>query len=328
MITDGSGAVKGAMDNLPFGEDAGVVGESEKHRFTSYERDGETGGDYAINRQYSQSTGRFARPDPLGGAAADPQSLNRYAYVAGDPISLIDPFGLCTINIALSTNNLLTAAQSLAMRDEISRIFGNAGYQISFVSSNHDYWLSVNARGDAYRSIYLNLPGSAVGVTGKAGLRVDNTGRVFVDRLKTSAESASSYGQNSNNLGIGLGRAGTHEIGHYLLQQAYDSASIQGVMHSGFHGEQWYSTNTRGLWSFSPSQIARIANKFCITPEKAPLNNAPIERRLIGGLPNGGLPGGFLGRGNAFGSWNVFDLLQLLGGTVTSTYRLQPPKEN
>lgn len=82
MITDSSGVVKGSMDNLPYGEDGGVVGESEKHRFTSYERDNETGSDYAMNRHHSFNTGRFMRPDPVAGRGTNPQSLNRYAYTA------------------------------------------------------------------------------------------------------------------------------------------------------------------------------------------------------------------------------------------------------
>jgi RHS repeat-associated protein len=94
MITDGSGAVVGTQDHLPFGEDAGVVGENEKHRFTNYERDAESGTDYAVNRQYSNNTGRFLRPDPVAGTIGNPQSLNRYAYSLNDPINLADPLGL------------------------------------------------------------------------------------------------------------------------------------------------------------------------------------------------------------------------------------------
>jgi RHS repeat-associated protein len=98
MITDGSGAVVGTQDHLPFGEDGGVTGENEKHRFTNYERDSESGTYYAVNRQYSTNTGRFMRPDPVAGSIADPQSLNRYSYVVNDPINLFDPLGLdiCT----------------------------------------------------------------------------------------------------------------------------------------------------------------------------------------------------------------------------------------
>jgi RHS repeat-associated protein len=94
MITDESGGVAGTQDHLPFGEDAGVTGESEKHRFTNYERDAESGTDYAVNRQYSNATGRFMRPDPVAGSVLDPQSLNRYAYTTNDPINLLDPLGL------------------------------------------------------------------------------------------------------------------------------------------------------------------------------------------------------------------------------------------
>jgi RHS repeat-associated protein len=94
MITDSMGAVVGTQDHLPFGEDAGVVGENEKHRFTNYERDAESGTDYAVNRQYSTSTGRFLRPDPVAGGIGNPQSFNRYSYTLNDPTNLTDPEGL------------------------------------------------------------------------------------------------------------------------------------------------------------------------------------------------------------------------------------------
>ncbi len=94
MITNVSGAVAGTQDHLPFGEDAGVVGENEKHRFTNYERDSESGTDYAVNRQYSMNTGRFLQPDVIGGHRVNPQSLNRYAYSLNDPANLMDPLGL------------------------------------------------------------------------------------------------------------------------------------------------------------------------------------------------------------------------------------------
>jgi len=95
IITDGAGNVKGTTDHLPFGEEIGFTGESEKHKFTTYERDGAL--DYAVNRHYASQQGRFAQADPLGmGAAslADPQSLNLYSYVQNDPGNAVDPSGL------------------------------------------------------------------------------------------------------------------------------------------------------------------------------------------------------------------------------------------
>src|SRR5205085_5268745 len=73
-----------------------VQGGSTKWKFTSYERDAESGSilDYAQFRFYHSAHGRFMSADPLGGSVSNPQSLNRYAYVRNDPINLIDPLGL------------------------------------------------------------------------------------------------------------------------------------------------------------------------------------------------------------------------------------------
>ena len=96
VILDTSGNVVGRQAHLPFGEDVGETGTQEKHHLANYERDAESATDYAVNRQYSISTGRFTRTDPLAssGNKETPQSWNRYAYTAGDPINMRDPVGL------------------------------------------------------------------------------------------------------------------------------------------------------------------------------------------------------------------------------------------
>src|SRR5215471_6194691 len=95
VITDPNGNVIGTEDVLPFGEDEGTdTGATEKHRFTTYERDAESGTEYGINRQYSISAGRFNQPDLINGSIGNPQSLNRYQYAIADPLNLSDPLGL------------------------------------------------------------------------------------------------------------------------------------------------------------------------------------------------------------------------------------------
>jgi len=100
LTLDSSGSVLGRQSHLPFGEDFGESGNQEKHHFTSYDRDSESGSDYALNRQYSQDTGRFLRVDSYNDLS-DPQSLNRYAYVKNDPIGATDPLGLWPSGIIL-----------------------------------------------------------------------------------------------------------------------------------------------------------------------------------------------------------------------------------
>lgn len=44
-------------------------------------------------RYYDPSTGRWTQRDRLAGSLSVPQSLNRYAFVLGDPIGGVDPLG-------------------------------------------------------------------------------------------------------------------------------------------------------------------------------------------------------------------------------------------
>ncbi|HXF40600.1 MAG TPA: RHS repeat-associated core domain-containing protein [Blastocatellia bacterium] len=94
LSLDSGGNVLGRQSHLPFGEDFEESGSQEKHHLTSYERDGETGCDYAFNRQYTNGVGRFAQVDRLPGAIDLPRSLNRFVYVSDDPVNRIDPEGL------------------------------------------------------------------------------------------------------------------------------------------------------------------------------------------------------------------------------------------
>jgi hypothetical protein len=57
IITDDNGGIQGIQSQLPFGEGLVATGQTEKHQFTSYERDNETLTDQAVNRQYSQTSG-------------------------------------------------------------------------------------------------------------------------------------------------------------------------------------------------------------------------------------------------------------------------------
>ena len=63
-------------------------------RFTSKERDAESGLDYFGARYFSSAQGRFTSPDPLGGALANPQSLNLYVYALNNPLKFVDPTGM------------------------------------------------------------------------------------------------------------------------------------------------------------------------------------------------------------------------------------------
>ena len=95
LATGATGTPCFDAEYFPFGADNLKLNNCpQAYHYATYERDPETGLDYAILRYYNSRLGRFMSPDLLAGGVDDPQSLNRYAYVLNDPINLIDPLGL------------------------------------------------------------------------------------------------------------------------------------------------------------------------------------------------------------------------------------------
>ena len=109
VVTNRQGQIVLRRDFMPFGEDLPTdssyrtlnlkygASSSVHQKFTGYQRDTETGLDFAEARYYNQSHGRFTAVDPLlaSGKSADPQTFNRYAYALNSPTNLTDPSGLC-----------------------------------------------------------------------------------------------------------------------------------------------------------------------------------------------------------------------------------------
>ncbi len=92
LITKAGGAVLSQPAVLPYGMD--LLGDTvDNRKLTGHERDFSTGTDYMHARQYSAQMGRFLSVDPLRGNPAMPQSLNRNAYVMGNPLRYADPTG-------------------------------------------------------------------------------------------------------------------------------------------------------------------------------------------------------------------------------------------
>jgi RHS repeat-associated protein len=85
--------------SLSFGDSLNCVGyQPGLLHFTGELLDAESNLHHFLFRQNSTTQGRWMTPDPAGLASidpSDPQSWNRFAYVANSPSSSIDPLGLC-----------------------------------------------------------------------------------------------------------------------------------------------------------------------------------------------------------------------------------------
>jgi RHS repeat-associated protein len=113
LTTDASGNPKTCYDYLPFGSDiaAGIDGRPScypassgypqapdilSEKFTSKERDSETGLDFFDARYMSSVQGRFTSADPSGISInpTNPQTWNKYLYALNNPLTYVDKNGL------------------------------------------------------------------------------------------------------------------------------------------------------------------------------------------------------------------------------------------
>ncbi len=121
LTTDANGNILTQQEHFPFGEPWYQSGANNEFVFTSYQRDSESGLDYALARYYDSRTGTFCSADPLAGSPGDPQSWNRYPYGRNDPIDNTDPSGKHWWNWLLDAG----AIAAMVWQPEIDSFLGN-----------------------------------------------------------------------------------------------------------------------------------------------------------------------------------------------------------
>jgi RHS repeat-associated protein len=93
VVTDAAGFVLERIAYKPYGDGDSPPTNGTRYRYTSKERDAETGLYFYGARYYDPRLGRFISPDPPQMRPGEPSSLNRYAYVNNNPVRFNDPSG-------------------------------------------------------------------------------------------------------------------------------------------------------------------------------------------------------------------------------------------
>ncbi|MBF0526412.1 MAG: hypothetical protein HQK56_15110, partial [Deltaproteobacteria bacterium] len=109
-IVDGSGNTVWKWDKDPFGNGAPTGSLTYNLRFPGQYFDSETGLYYNMARDYNPGLGRYIQSDPIGLDGG----VNTYAYVVGDPVNRIDPWGLWFDSFrSCNCSNILEDAEKL-----------------------------------------------------------------------------------------------------------------------------------------------------------------------------------------------------------------------
>jgi RHS repeat-associated protein len=130
-LTDEAGNITDGYTYTAFGELLAHTGsDPQPYAFTGEPLDPNSGWQYHRARWIDLRAGRFSSIDPWEGDTADPSTLHRYLYAAGDPLDRLDPSGRWNLQTSLTTvssivtvvamslpritSALLTVAQTLA----------------------------------------------------------------------------------------------------------------------------------------------------------------------------------------------------------------------
>jgi RHS repeat-associated protein len=273
VVTDSRQAVKVRHDYCPFGEElgAGIGGRTQamgygqanslRQKFTSKERDPESGLDYFEARYYSSAHGRFTSADPLdpiteGGGTlinylSEPQHWHRYAYTLNNPLRYIDPDGLAEqqyvyLNIIWDKNSSFSEREKENLVKgyvaEANRIYKDIN--ITFVVVNQ-------TTGSAAGSL-----STAAGRTVKEGATADNLNVFFT---KDESLPSSEVTNTKNNISTvflrpasksiidnspewtysDLAHGATHAFGIAAGKNGYPNNPLEGGPGSAEHDVLW-----------------------------------------------------------------------------------------
>ena len=156
MSVDRTGALANVKrtDYLPFGEEIGAgvgirtaaqgysQGDCWKQKFTGYEKDTETGLDYAQARYYANVQGRFTGVDGLlgSGEIINPQTWNRYSYSLNNPLLLTDPSGLYVFGDNVEEEQRAVFRASLTKAQEALKGYKEGSKEYNQIKRSLDFY--------------------------------------------------------------------------------------------------------------------------------------------------------------------------------------------
>lgn len=181
----------------PFGAISIAGTTTNDYTYTGREIDG-LGINYYRARYYNPAIGRFLSEDPIGFVGG----VNKYAYVDGDPMDYIDPFGLDKND---PSNNQSSCVGGVLAENAVS-------LGIDFLGT-----LPIPEAGGISRLVGQQVGAAKIGAIYR-GVVADQQGARFLNGLRNTTSAGSLLGNASDTSGLGLASTG---VGGAALTAGY-----------------------------------------------------------------------------------------------------------
>lgn len=173
-------------------------------------------------RYYAPTLMRFVNADALEGSLADPQTLNRFAYVNGNPISYVDPFGRSAAAASIGH----TALDGAGFIPVVGAVFDVA----------NGVWYAVE--GDwtnAGLSALGAIPGFGDIASGaKIGVKAASTGADAFSAASKGVKAEKAGSIAGKDLIFGNSAKSSKKISNQMADRGWTESSVQNTVDSSF----------------------------------------------------------------------------------------------
>jgi RHS repeat-associated protein len=281
VVTNSSGSICYDADFYPFGGERTVTDTCDStYKFTSKERDLESGLDNFEARYFGSSMGRFMTPDDTDAAVhvGNPQGLNLYSYVQNNPTNATDPDGHDCIYINNDTGTY--EGSNTGDCDNSTEERANTGYYVD----------------GSVKTIYTTTGDASGVVTGYSGINNDSgTPTLIAGAFNSSAPPTNSSGELTP-----FAQGVFTQLNHMPIQKFIGAVYGGSVLLGATGGAACYylcpaaTVTTLGiaaapLLPIVPSAIQKLQQLGISVEEASAIVQSPTTQKVIDNLNSGNI---------------------------------------